>query len=545
MQEQSGTYNPQVEAISPTPNEHVQDEIEFRTTKDDLLQQISRVDREIAKVEQSLQNLKKKEHELEEAASKPATQEVEEVLQPKHQSLAQKIYAENRRKAQAAHSLLATLGQKVDWPLYNQPSDTPTYNENKTKHQEFKPRLLEYFKKRHAEKEQRESYLATTYSKLMQEWLKKVEKVEGSQKRKGKEGKNREFFEKVFPELRKQREDKERFNRVGARIKSEADLEEIMDGLQEQEMEDKKMRSYAVIPPILLDSRQRKLCYSNKNGHILDMESEYKERLLINVWTNTEREIFKEKYLQHPKNFGVIASFLDRKSVQDCVQHYYLSKKTENYKQLLRKSRQRSRRHNPQKVTTNTDITLSTGVTTRLQREQQQKIGTTVSTESSSQASSTAFSTSSASITTTCVITTSVETTTCSTSSVSSVSTENPPSEVTSSSASEVTQTTTSTPPSITTPVVTTTTVTPSSDVTTTTTSSSDNATTVATTSIPTTSAVTTTSNASITTVTTSVVSPILSNVVTTTVTTTEATPPLPTTSPITPPASVEVSQAR
>lgn len=38
----------------------------------------------------------------------------------------------------------------------------------------------------------------------------------------------------VFPELRKQREDKERFNRVGSRIKSEADLEEIMDGLHEQ-----------------------------------------------------------------------------------------------------------------------------------------------------------------------------------------------------------------------------------------------------------------------------------------------------------------------
>lgn len=55
-------------------------------------------------------------------------------------------------------------------------------------------------------------------------------------KRKSKETKNREFFEKVFPELRKQREDKERFNRVGARIKSEADLEEIMDGLQEQEV---------------------------------------------------------------------------------------------------------------------------------------------------------------------------------------------------------------------------------------------------------------------------------------------------------------------
>jgi len=43
-----------------------------------------------------------------------------------------------------------------------------------------------------------------------------------------------DFLCQVFPELRKQREDKERFNRVGSRIKSEADLEEIMDGLHEQ-----------------------------------------------------------------------------------------------------------------------------------------------------------------------------------------------------------------------------------------------------------------------------------------------------------------------
>lgn len=60
--------------------------------------------------------------------------------------------------------------------------------------------------------------------------------IENSTKRKLKEAKNREFFEKIFPKLRKQREDRERFNRVGARVKSDADLEEIMDGLQEQEV---------------------------------------------------------------------------------------------------------------------------------------------------------------------------------------------------------------------------------------------------------------------------------------------------------------------
>ena len=73
------------------------------------------------------------------------------------------------------------------------------------------------------------------------------------------------------------------------------------------------MRSYAVIPPMLMDARQRKLRYDNNNSHIEDSMEEYKDLQTFNIWADNEREIFKEKYLQHPKNFGYIASFLDRK----------------------------------------------------------------------------------------------------------------------------------------------------------------------------------------------------------------------------------------
>lgn len=41
-------------------------------------------------------------------------------------------------------------------------------------------------------------------------------------------------------------------------------------------MEDKKMRSYAVIPPLMLDSRQRRLVFNNENGALIDMETEFK-----------------------------------------------------------------------------------------------------------------------------------------------------------------------------------------------------------------------------------------------------------------------------
>jgi len=54
-------YNPQVEAISPTlPSETLRDESPLRSTKEELLQQIARVDREIAKTESQIAKLKKK-----------------------------------------------------------------------------------------------------------------------------------------------------------------------------------------------------------------------------------------------------------------------------------------------------------------------------------------------------------------------------------------------------------------------------------------------------------------------------------------------------
>lgn len=81
--------------------------------------------------------------------------------------------------------------------------------------------------------------------------------------------------------------------------------------------EDKKMKSLAVIPPMLLDARQRQLRFINNNGHIEDPKAEFKERQLYNVWTNAEKEIFKEKYLLQPKNFFFIAQFLERKVSQE------------------------------------------------------------------------------------------------------------------------------------------------------------------------------------------------------------------------------------
>lgn len=45
------------------------------------------------------------------------------------------------------------------------------------------------------------------------------------------------------------------------------------------------MRSLAVVPPVLLDKRERRLCFDNRNGLVEDPMSEYRERPMLNVWS--------------------------------------------------------------------------------------------------------------------------------------------------------------------------------------------------------------------------------------------------------------------
>ncbi|XP_008484267.1 uncharacterized protein DDB_G0271670-like isoform X2 [Diaphorina citri] len=108
-----------------------------------------------------------------------------------------------------------------------------------------------------------------------------------------------------------------------------------------------------------------------------------RDRAQAKMWTQQEREVFRDKYIHHQKNFGLIASFLERRTPSDCVEYYYLSKKRENYKRAIRynKSRARTRGGKMGKGAAGVNhlnnvlppldpIFNNTGVTTRLQREQ-------------------------------------------------------------------------------------------------------------------------------------------------------------------------------
>ena len=73
-------------------------------------------------------------------------------------------------------------------------------------------------------------------------------------------------------------------------------------------------------------------CASNCNC----MKSVDKKERLTNIWTDMEKLIFVDKFLQFPKNFYKISKFLINKTTKDCIKFYYDSKSTIFYKHLLK-----------------------------------------------------------------------------------------------------------------------------------------------------------------------------------------------------------------
>ena len=83
---------------------------------------------------------------------------------------------------------------------------------------------------------------------------------------------------------------------------------------------------------------------ANNNG--LDRDPRRTENLfkLSTLWSDMERAIFIEKFLQFPKQFRKIASYLANKTTADAIQYYYDTKKSHPYKLLLRRQQQQERK---------------------------------------------------------------------------------------------------------------------------------------------------------------------------------------------------------
>ncbi|XP_014272358.1 nuclear receptor corepressor 1 [Halyomorpha halys] len=295
-------------------------------TKTNILQNITKVDSKIAEIESEL--VKRRKIEVE---KKPSVEQLKQVSKSVNYSLFKKVIAENQQKAYEAHSIMLNLGPKLDFPLYNQPCDTSVYHENKKHYILFKEKLMMFLRKKCVERVETQKSMLRLYSHLTCKWKNNVNEVENSRRHKSKQTKNRNYFETVFPELQNKKLTKERFKRTGNHVISEADYQGILHRLQIENAEYTLQKSSSAHPPLLLDSEQRGKFFHNCNNLMAGVKLTG-EKDFLNLWTSPEKALFKEKFIQYSKDFGRVASFLDKKSIGDCIQYYYLTKKKENYK---------------------------------------------------------------------------------------------------------------------------------------------------------------------------------------------------------------------
>uniref|UniRef100_A0A674K4B8 Nuclear receptor corepressor 2 n=1 Tax=Terrapene triunguis TaxID=2587831 RepID=A0A674K4B8_9SAUR len=278
--------------VSPVSPAHPDSELDLlpsRLSKEELIQNMDRVDREITMVEQQISKLKKKQVRWPGAGGAVCLSE--------HPSISDRLKFLNVRLYH-----LCLHFSYLFQPLYNQPSDTRQYHENIKINQAMRKKLILYFKRRNHARKQWEQKFCQRYDQLMEAWEKKVERIENNPRRRAKESKVREYYEKQFPEIRKQRELQERMQRVGQRgsglsmsaARSEHEVSEIIDGLSEQENLEKQMRQLAVIPPMLYDADQQRIKFINMNGLMDDPMKVYKDRQVMNMWSEQEKETFRE-----------------------------------------------------------------------------------------------------------------------------------------------------------------------------------------------------------------------------------------------------------
>ena len=251
-------------------------------------------------------------------------------------ALAKRIAKENAARAKKAARLSGRINKlwhadmKKDnrsmagRPLYESPSETTNYQLVSAQHVEMFADIVSVVRARKAAE-------AKGQRKLAKQWAKLQLKFDAKPKKKTKTPRGAWEEPPLTP-------------RAGAFVRSEAEFQSIIAQLGV----DKTATVPDMEPPQL-----RIPNYESDNGLVLDCAKMLEEQALINQWSEEERSVFFDKFLQferHPERFNKIAQALGsteglgrKKNHGDVVRYYYQNKKKPEFSKEV--SRRRSKKN--------------------------------------------------------------------------------------------------------------------------------------------------------------------------------------------------------
>ncbi|CUM49797.1 uncharacterized protein AC631_03266 [Debaryomyces fabryi] len=144
-----------------------------------------------------------------------------------------------------------------------------------------------------------------------------------------------------------------RNRRHGDLVTTEAEFQEILQSLGKEQEEDPIIRAQkvsAVIPDFILDPIERNHVKFMDSNNIVDDKLHWTTRVKTDFQNNfsaQEHALFCEGFCMFPKRFGAISRHMGGlRTAEDCVVHYYMTKKEVNYKQLVLSFKKKASRKN-------------------------------------------------------------------------------------------------------------------------------------------------------------------------------------------------------
>ncbi|CAJ1953244.1 unnamed protein product [Cylindrotheca closterium] len=136
--------------------------------------------------------------------------------------------------------------------------------------------------------------------------------------------------------------------RRGNEVRSEYEQEQIIAEIAAKEAMEKRITHGGCRVPRQLCRLEREVTASFVETftaqRIEDPVAEEEKASRTNIWTDMEKCIFLDRFLQFPKDFRRIATFLRNKTTKDCVAFYYDSKQAVPYKGALKEHVMRRKR---------------------------------------------------------------------------------------------------------------------------------------------------------------------------------------------------------
>lgn len=229
------------------------------------------------------------------------------------------------------------------------PSDYDFFRSNIEEHEHMREFIVGHISDERKVAYEKEISLKRKYKELWEPWYEKCQDMDKDATRK-KKGASEPAEMGTSPVLTAIMAPEAVGRRAGRNapsdvVRSEAEMEQVLKGLAEEEQQkaaDTKAKDQSAreadIPDMIIDQSEM-LIFRDTNGLLRtneDVLAFFQFDVPADTWGPMEQKIFCERYAQFPKQWGKIAQEIEGRDFKACILHYYMTKKTCNYKELVR-----------------------------------------------------------------------------------------------------------------------------------------------------------------------------------------------------------------